>query len=374
MTVAHVFFWVSAALLTYTFAGYSLIMRTLARFKRGDRALSFANETPPVAVVIAAYNEAARIGARIENILTSVYPPEHLRVVIVSDGSNDGTADVVRSCSRENVRLMERLARSGKAACLNDAVASCTEPFIVFTDARQSFASNAIAHLLAPFADPKVGAVSGSLEIVPSASTAGQGVDWYWASEKRLRQAESDFNSVVGCTGAIYAIRRELWEPLPANAVLDDVLVPMRIAERGFRIHFSGDAKAFDPQPLDPGNEIRRKTRTLAGNWQMLFFHPQWIVPGGHRLWWQLLSHKALRLVTPLLLIFVFVSAGALARCSSVFRMIVALQASFYLAGIASLLLRVRCLALPAGFLLLQWAAIRAAIRAITPGALVRWD
>jgi cellulose synthase/poly-beta-1,6-N-acetylglucosamine synthase-like glycosyltransferase len=372
--LAYALFWVSAALLAYTFVGYPLIMRVLARTKRGRRVAAIANETPPVAVVIAAYNEGTRIGGRIENILASEYPADCLRIVIVSDGSSNGTADAVRSCGRASVQLIERPVRSGKSACLNDAVATCPEPFIVFTDARQSFASDAIVRLLAPFADPNVGAVSGSLEIAPSASTAGRGLDRYWTTEKRLRQAESDFDSVIGCTGAIYAVRRELWEPLSPDAVLDDVIVPLRIAQRGFRVHFAGDAVAHNPQPLNPLSEIRRKTRTLAGNWQMLFFHPQWIVPGGHRLWWQILSHKALRLVTPLFLVLVLVSAGALAQRSSMFRAVFALQLVFYFAGLVGLGAGVRWLALPAGFLVLQWAAIRAAIRAFIPGALSRWD
>jgi hypothetical protein len=137
-------------------------------------------------------------------------------------------------------------------------------------------------------------------------------VDAYWRYERQLRAAESRLDSCIGCTGAIYAIRRAHFAPIPGDTLLDDVVIPMQIAVAGLRVIHDSGAHAFDPQPLEPASESRRKQRTLAGGFQMLFRYPQWLGPSHNRLWWQLLSHKYLRLVAPVFLCAAFVSSAVL--------------------------------------------------------------
>ena len=233
--------------------------------------------------------------------------------------------------------IVECPQRAGKAAGLNLAASRCTDDILIFTDARQRFAEDAIARLTAHFADPAIGAVSGALEIAPAASATGAGVDAYWRYEKSLRAAESRWDSCIGCTGAIYALRRGLFTAIPEDTLLDDVVIPMQAAMQGARVIHDPTALAFDPQPLEPEAELRRKQRTLAGNFQMLFRYPAWLLPWGHRLWWQLLSHKYLRLVAPFLLLSALASSVALGGRPFYGFCLAAQLMLYFFAGISSL-------------------------------------
>ena len=330
---------------------------------------------PQVCVVVVAYNEEARITARLENLLASDYPPEKLRVLLVSDGSTDATPTRAAAVDAARVTVLTQPVRAGKAAGLNSALAQATGEVVVFADARQRFAPDAIARLAAHFADPRIGAVSGALEIDAARSAAGTGVDAYWRFEKILRAAESRFDSCIGCTGAIYAIRRALFTPLPADTVLDDVVIPMRLAVAGYRVIHDPAARAFDPQPLELGAEKVRKRRTLAGNFQMLFRHPGWLLPWRNRLWWQLLSHKYLRLTAPLFLGVLLAASTALAA-HPIYCAALALQIVFYFAaalGLAFPTLRGKVFTLPSGFVFLNLTVIRAFVHYLTTADLHRW-
>ncbi|MEZ0257206.1 MAG: glycosyltransferase family 2 protein [Chthoniobacter sp.] len=300
-------FWGSCGLLFYTFAGYGLLISALARLRQrsGNRVKADERESasyPSVCVVLVACNEEAFITDRLRNLLASQYPPDKLRILLVSDGSTDGTAAQARCLQDARIEILEQRERSGKAAGLNLATAHSHADIVVFTDARQSFAADAIARLAAHFADPDIGAVSGALEIAPAVSATGGGVDAYWSYEKWLRAAESRWDSCIGCTGAIYALRRSLFTPIPEDTLLDDVVIPMQAAVNGARVIHDPFAVAIDPRPLEPEAETRRKRRTLAGGFQMALRYPGWLAPWRNRLWWQLLSHKYLRLVAPLFL------------------------------------------------------------------------
>ncbi|MEQ1860575.1 MAG: glycosyltransferase family 2 protein [Chthoniobacteraceae bacterium] len=374
MFPALALFLLSALLLAYTFAGYALLMRALAR-ARGAAAPPPAAEQPVVMCVVVAFNEQERIAARVADLLAAEYPPDKLGVIVVSDGSTDATAARVRAIGDARVVLIEQPERSGKAAGLNAALAQCRGEIVVFADARQRFGARTIAHLVRHFADAEVGAVSGELEIEAAASGVGQAVDAYWRMEKRLRADEARWDSCIGCTGAVYAIRRALYRPIADDTLLDDVVIPMQIAAQGARVLHDPEAPAFDPQQLEPEREQARKRRTLAGNFQMLFRHPAWLLPRGHRLWWQFLSHKVLRLIAPALLLIVFATNVALLP-HPLFRAIFAAQLAFYalaLLGMAVPQVRARIVSLPAGFVFLNIATVRALWHYATSEKLHHW-
>lgn len=359
---AALIFWISGALLFFTFAGYGLLIALLARLR--NRPLSTPPRdapAPTVEVALSAFDEEAGIADRLRNLFASDYPAQKLRVLLVSDGSADATVARARALGESRLTILEHRARAGKAAALNAALARCTAEVVVFADARQRFASDAIARLAAHFADPTIGAVSGALEITPAASATGAGVDAYWRYEKALRAAEARFDSCIGCTGAIYAIRRALYTPLPADTLLDDVVVPMQIAARGARVIHDPAARAFEPQPLEPSAERRRKARTIAGNFQLLFRHPAWLLPWRHRLWWQLLAHKYLRLLAPALLVANY-SANLVLAAHPFYAACLAAQAALYACAALGTLPRAgrwRILALPAAFIFLNLQTIR---------------
>lgn len=345
-------FWTSGFLLFFAFAGYPALIAFLAAVRPRPPARS-ASFRPRVSILLAARDEAHRLVARARNLLRSDYPPESLEVIIVSDGSSDRPADALAQLDpeeRARVRLIERPVPEGKPACLNAAAASASGEVFVFADARQEFACDAIARLVDVLADPAFVAASGSLSIGTAVSATGRGVDAYWRLEKFLRAREALFDSCIGCTGAIYAMRRDAWHPLPHDTVLDDVVAPMLAAEGGGRVWFEPAARAFDPQPLEPARERNRKARTLAGNYQMLFRYPRWILPWKCRLWWMVLSHKILRLFGPFLLLALLVSNAALVW-EMPYKVFFAAQMAFYTAAAAGA-------RIPAGFAFLNLTAL----------------
>jgi cellulose synthase/poly-beta-1,6-N-acetylglucosamine synthase-like glycosyltransferase len=260
-------------------------------------------------------------------------------VIVVDDGSRDGTSAAVADLAESGRIVLVRQENAGKAAALNAGVAAARNEILVFADARQRFAVDALRHLVAPFADPRIGGVSGELMIDAEAadgarttdgSAVSEGVGLYWRYEKWLRQRESDIGSTLGVTGAIWALRRAAWRPLPANTLLDDVLTPMRVVLDGFRVVFASGARAFDVSSPDAGTERRRKVRTLAGNFQLLRLEPRLLVPGVNPVWLQFVSHKLGRLAVPYALVALLVSSAALAPTRAVYGVALALQVLFY--------------------------------------------
>jgi cellulose synthase/poly-beta-1,6-N-acetylglucosamine synthase-like glycosyltransferase len=225
-------FWISAGFIVYTYLGYPLLLRALAY--RAPRREDFFNRQggipsdgalhePEVVIVIVAHNEAARIQSKIDSCLAQDYPPSRLRLLIVSDGSTDEMVNIVSALDDHRVSLLQFAQRRGKAACLNDAVLSVHESVIVMNDARQMLHPQAVRNLARRFCDPQVGAVSGELVFrLDDATAFGEGVDAYWRYEKAIRRLEGRIDSVVGVTGAIYALRRSLYQPIPPETVLDD--------------------------------------------------------------------------------------------------------------------------------------------------------
>jgi cellulose synthase/poly-beta-1,6-N-acetylglucosamine synthase-like glycosyltransferase len=353
-------FWFSLAVVSYTHAGYPLLMFLLSRMSPRRRVPLEAKNTTSVTVVLAACNEEQRIGNRLTNLLTANCPPGQLQVVVVSDGSTDGTVEKVRALNERRVQLIVRPARAGKASCLNAALAAAAGDVIVFADARQRFEPDTIPNLVAHFQDPQVGAVSGELVIDAPASTVGRGVDAYWRFEKMLRHAEARWDSCIGCTGAVYAIRRKVFRPLPPDTILDDVVIPMQIATQGFRVVFEPSAIAHDPQPLEPNREQVRKRRTLAGNYQMLFRYPAWLLPWRNRLWWQLICHKYLRLAAPFFLVLMLV-ANLVALSHGFYWLPLAGQGLFYglaILGLSNGQRKNPLFSVPAGFVFLNWMTL----------------
>jgi cellulose synthase/poly-beta-1,6-N-acetylglucosamine synthase-like glycosyltransferase len=210
-------------------------------------------------------------------------------------------------------------------------VARATHAIVVFADARQRFAPDAIARLVRHFRDESIGAVSGELMIDASTSTIGDGVGAYWRYEKWLRRREAIVGSTLGVTGAIYAMRRDLWQPLPPDTLLDDVLAPLRVVLEGYQVTFDSHAHAFDEAPKDAEQELRRKMRTLAGNFQLLAQEPRLLLPGLNPVWLQFMSHKVARLLVPYALVALLLSSMALAPRSWFYAAACAAQLAFYL-------------------------------------------
>jgi poly-beta-1,6-N-acetyl-D-glucosamine synthase len=372
-------FWIALALLAYVYVGYPLLawMRAAVHAESISRIPS----EPFVTVIVVAYNEAQRIERRILNLLSLDYPRAKLEIVIASDGSTDDTVARAQHFESDGIRVVAFECRRGKAAVLNDVVPSARGRIVVLGDARQRFESGILRELVADFGDAAVGAVSGELVIrsraSESGSTIGEGASFYWRYEKFIRRNESRAHSTVGATGAVYAIRRELFEPIPEDTLLDDVLIPMRIISRGYRVLFEPRARAYDLAVASPRQEFVRKVRTIAGTFQ-LFARERWLFnPFRNSVWFETLSHKALRLLTPLLHAVILIANLGLISLTA-YRWLLAAQVMFYAAAAAAHVLGQRrttvAMKVPYTMCLLVWATVVGFVYFVTRHQQVTWD
>lgn len=331
--MTRLLFWISFAAILYTYIGYPVAVWALASLR--NLKVSKANIIPRVSVVVACHNEASNIRARIKNLLECDYPADRLEIIIVSDGSTDGTPQIARNCDSSRARVLAYDKQQGKATALNRGVEQASGEVIIFADARQWFERDAIKVLASNFADSRVGAVSGEL-LLDGQSGVGEGVGLYWKYEKWIRKSESRFNSVIGATGAIYAIRRELWQSLPPETILDDVLTPMRIAVAGRRVVFDAKARAHDRATESANREFSRKVRTLTGNYQLCQLMPRLLLPT-NLLLAQFCSHKLMRLVAPIFFLILLASNISIVALggSLFYTAALAAQAIFYASVIA---------------------------------------
>ena len=362
-------------LVFHTYVGYPLLLMVWGMGKSATPVRVYAN--PKVTIVIAAWNEARHIAARIDNCLQQIYPSEMLEIVVVSDGSTDETSSIVRSFASKGVSLVELETRMGKAVALNVGVAAAHGEIVVFADARQSFSPTAVRELVANFADASVGAVSGELILESnSAGPTAEGVGLYWTIEKWIRQKEAAIDSIVGATGAIYAIRRDLFEALPPGTILDDLLTPMRIVMQGYRVVFEGRALAFDRVAHDYSSEFKRKVRTLAGNYQAISFCPRLMKPWANRIFLQFVSHKVFRLMAPIALVGLFVTNAV--HLGGWFTIFMALQITGYSLAIVGWCLnrvgvRERLTGAAFTFCLLNYASLMGAVQFLK-AEVVQWE
>jgi biofilm PGA synthesis N-glycosyltransferase PgaC len=322
-------FWLCFAIIVYAYFGYAMCLWIYACLRR--RPVLQRPITPTVSIVIAAKNEEANLPAKLESLGLLNYPPDRLQIVIASDGSTDRTANILREHAAHVVPVILDESK-GKAFALNKAVERATGEILVFLDVRQTVDTDAVAKLASCFADPDVGAVSGELLLeTASGGLSSNALGIYWKLEKALRKLESATGSVVGATGAIYAIRRELYVQIPAGTILDDVFVPMNVARMGKRVIFQPSAIARDRIFNEPGKEFSRKVRTLTGNYQLVRLAP-WLLSPANPLLFRFISHKLLRLLVPLLLIVMLLASAMIG--GMFYRSILALQLLFYIAAV----------------------------------------
>jgi poly-beta-1,6-N-acetyl-D-glucosamine synthase len=327
-------FWIAVSAIGYAYLGYPLWLWMRSRWS--PRPVRRGAVEPAVSAVLVVCNEAAVIAGKLQNLLALDYPPEKLEVVIVSDGSSDGTAAILGEFARNSrVRSLLKPVSQGKAVGLNDAMKLANGELLLFTDARQTIEPAALRLLVENFADPEVGCASGELMLGdPQNGETGKGMGLYWRIEKKIRELESASGSVAGATGALYCARRSLLEPLPGGTILDDVLLPMQVVRQGARVVFDSRARAWDSPDLGESREFSRKVRTLSGNYQLLQLAP-WLLGPNNPIRCEFVSHKLTRLAVPFALLTLLLVSLFLPQ--PFYRAALVAQLAFYALSLAAL-------------------------------------
>jgi glycosyltransferase involved in cell wall biosynthesis len=350
-------FWISFGFTLYVYLLYPVAIWLASKIRPQRAGAVSPEQRVRVSVCIAARNEAARLPRKIDNLRAQDYPQDLLEIVVASDGSTDQTLALLRADDR--VTALDCPAR-GKAATINCAVAAARGSVLVLCDVRQTFNRGAISALVERLRDPAVGVVSGELIHLEPDSNVEASIGLYWRYEKWIRRAESAYFSTVGATGALYAMRTADFVPLRAGTILDDFDEPMAVIRTGKRAVLDADAKAYDVLETNIASERRRKTRTLAGNWQSLITNPWLLNPASNPVWWQYLSHKVARLLVPFALIVML--PAAFTAASVPYHMFAVAQMMFWgcaLAGSAwPAIQRFRPIGLASTFLELNAAAV----------------
>jgi cellulose synthase/poly-beta-1,6-N-acetylglucosamine synthase-like glycosyltransferase len=309
----EILFWTSAAAIGYAYLGYGLLAWGLAGLRRRARhpaatATLPDGACPRVAFVIPACNEADVIAAKVIDTLSLDYPRDRLQVIVVTDGSDDGTADLVARIP--GILHLHEAVRRGKAAAMNRAVGHAGPADIVcFSDANTRVRPRSLRHMAAAFADPSVGAVSGEKQVIRDADSPVSGESAYWRYESAMKRLDARLHSAVGAAGELFCVRRALAEPIPDDTLLDDLHVSLAVCRKGYRIAYEPAAVAEEPPSLDLGDETRRKVRIAAGAFQTILRFRALLLPWPYPVTaFQLVSRRVFRwvvcpLAIPLLLI-----------------------------------------------------------------------
>lgn len=296
-------------IVAYIVIGYPIILSALRRHSAPPVRKDLAFQ-PSVSVILAVYNGEQFIRQKLDSLLALRYPHDRMEILVVSDGSTDSTDNIVESFANVGVRLIS-VPHAGKAAALNAAFRYASGEILFFTDVRQSLHPDALSHLVANFADPSVGGVTGELRLLDPARAGEQAdIELYWRYELWARRRHSDIDSIFTTTGCIYALRRSLAGPIPPDTLTDDAVIPLRAFFRGYRIIFDEQAIAYD-YPTAEGGEFRRRLRTLAGLWQVHVRQPE-LFTRANRMRFHFLSHKFSRLVLPWAILLIWIATLAL--------------------------------------------------------------
>jgi hypothetical protein len=370
--VALLIFWITIVLLGYAFFGYPLCLRLLAAF--GRPAHGDAQYTPLTSLILSVYNEEAVIRKKIENFLALEYPADLLELLIISDGCEDRTEEIVSSYTSDRIRLFIQSQRGGKTLALNRGAAEARGEILLFTDANTLFDADAVHNLVRHFADPEVGLVSGASLYYDEQTGITLPTSAYRRYEDLLKAWESLVGGIVGADGAIYALRKNLYEPLIPEHI-NDLIHPIQVVIRGFRA--LQDNEAFCREPVDTVEcgEMRRQTRIMAQSWRILCSQIGGLLVCGRFLYlWQLLSHKFLRWLTLPLMALLFITTVSLLGHGLWFQICFVGQSLFFALGLVGFRSNGRIPQIVFLFLLLHLAAVTGFIRYLRGTTYVTWS
>lgn len=385
MKELEISFWIVFGIIFYTYLGYGIVLFILLKikrlFKRKQNIVLQENELPDVTLLIAAYNEEDYVKQKVENTRSLNYPPHKLHQMWVTDGSNDETP--VLLAEYKDIIVLHKPERAGKIAAMNRAVKFVDTPIVVFSDANTLLGKDSIRRIAEMFADPKVGCVSGEKRIfnadTEAASAAGEGM--YWKYESTLKRWDAELYSAVGAAGELFAIRTELFNEVEPDTLLDDFIISLRVAMRGYKIDYDPDAYAIETASANVKEELKRKIRIAAGGIQSVIrLYPLLNIFKYGILSFQYISHRVLRwTITPLALVALLILNAILIPLSDFYFTIFVLQLIFYFSALLGWVLenkklKVKILFIPYYFFIMNYAVFMGFGRFIKKSQSVNWE
>lgn len=358
--MAALAFWGAIGVIAWVYVGYPVVLGVVAAMRR--KPVRRRPIEPPASLIICAYNEERDIRRKLEETLACDYPAAKLEVIVASDGSTDRTDDIVRDFA-PRVRLLRVEGRGGKTVAQNAAVAAATGDILVFSDVTTVYAPGAIRAMVENFADPRVGCVGGDLHYERDPhNPSAQGRALFWGYERQLRVWESQVHSIVGVAGCVYAMRRELYEPLDPGAI-SDFVQPGMVTERGWRTVLEPEALAFEPvESHSLGEELHRRARVITRGLRGAFRMPALLNPLRHPWFATLLwSHRVLRWLVPVFLLILLAASLVLAGRGAIYGLALAGQLAVYGAGLLAFLLERARVRVPGAFIPLYFCVVNLA-------------
>jgi biofilm PGA synthesis N-glycosyltransferase PgaC len=368
--------WVSLFIVFYAFFGYGVLLFVLIKIKRAIAGrpvlpLIEQDKLPTCTLVVAAYNEEDLIGEKIQNSLALQYPAGKIDYVFITDGSTDGTAAIVKKYKQ--IKHLHRNERLGKIAAVHRAVETINTEVIVFTDANTFLNTEAVLNICRHYTDEKVGAVAGEKRVYSGASNATAGEGFYWKYESKLKTWDSELYSVVGAAGELFSIRTALYEPVSADIILDDFIISLLVAKKGYRVIYEPEAYATETASQNVTEELKRKIRIAAGGIQSILRLKALLNPLPLPvLTFQYISHRVLRwTVVPFLMLLALAINLYILFTGSIsltYQLLLLAQVAFYLAAISGWILeerqiKVKIFFIPYYFCMMNYAVIMGIIR-----------
>ena len=381
-----ILFWTCLFLVFYTFFGYGILLFFIVKLRgifKGKRKIpDNGGNWPTVTLVVSAYNEEKCMEEKIKNSLSLQYPEDKVRYIFVTDGSTDRTPDIIAKYPK--IKLMHRPERKGKIAAMERAMLEVETEIVVFTDANTNLNKAALINICRHYADNKVGAVSGEKRVhIDEISDATAGEGFYWKYESKLKTWDSELYSVVGAAGELFSVRTSLYEPVQPDTILDDFMISMLVAEKGYRIIYEPEACASESGSENVTEELKRKIRIAAGGIQSIVRLKKVLNPfRNFVLSFQYISHRVLRwTVTPFLMIAALILNGIIASeyDDFIYKFLFGAQVTFYLLAAFGWVMetnkvRVKALFIPYYFCMMNYAVMAGIRRYYLKTQSVTWE
>jgi cellulose synthase/poly-beta-1,6-N-acetylglucosamine synthase-like glycosyltransferase len=384
--ILKLLFWLFLIILIYTYTGYPLLLYLITRirkFIKPENITGFPFFEPNVCLFVTAFNEKDFIRQKVENSFHLDYPKEKVQYLWITDGSDDGTPDMLKNYPHTEV--YHQPERRGKMHAMNRGMKFVKAPIVIFSDTNTILNRNAIREITACFSDPKTGCVAGEKRILEHsadmAAAAGEGL--YWKYESWVKQMDAELHSAVGAVGELFAIRRELFEEVEPDTILDDFIISLRIAQKGYKIAYTPNAYAEESASLNVEEELKRKIRIAAGGIQSLFRLKNLLNPFRYGvLTWQYFSHKVLRwtlapvslfLLLPVNVIIVL-KGGGLFYSIFLFLQLISYLLAFVGWKLENRILRLKLLFIPFYFVSINYASVLGVFRYMRGKQSVQWE